>query len=299
MQHSEPPAETPPGRTSLNRTELRLFLVIGLLAALPACVSKQGPREDPGTGAKSSTLRFDPARGTASVSGKIAFDGPAPARTPLKLSADPACVAMHGEPLYSEEIVVNNARLQNVFVWVKQGLEKYSFETPAEPVTLTQQGCRYSPHVGGLMVNQKLRIVNSDPTLHNIHCMAENNSQFNLGQATEGMSATRSFATPEVMMRFKCDVHNWMTCYFGVVPHPYFSVSSGDGTYSLKGLPPGEYVIEAWHEKLGTRTEKVLLKDNEAKEANFTFAAEKNNSSAKETQDSHHLRNGDCPEFSS
>ena len=75
------------------------------------------------------------------------------------------------------------------------------------------------------------------------------------------------------MVPFKCDVHGWMNAYVGVVEHPYFAVTDKDGKFSLKGLPPGTYTIEAWHEKLGTQTAKVTLGAKETKDANFSFKA--------------------------
>lgn len=123
------------------------------------------------------------------------------------------------------------------------------------------------------MINQKLKISNSDPTLHNIHCWAEKNPQFNIGQPVKGMVTEKSFASAEVMIPFRCDVHKWMSAYVGVVAHPYFQVTGKDGAYSLAKLPPGEYVIEAWHEKYGTKTQKVSVSDNETKEVSFSFTA--------------------------
>jgi hypothetical protein len=180
---------------------------------------------------------------------------------------------LHKEPVFAEEVLVENGSLQNVFVYVKEGLEKYSFTPPAEPATIDQKGCHYTPHVGGMMVNQKLLIINSDPTLHNIHCWAEKNPQFNVGQPVKDMKTEKTFTTPEVLIHFRCDVHKWMSSYLGVLPHPYYGVTGKDGAYSLKNLPPGEYVIEAWHEKYGTQTQKVTVADKESKEISFSFKA--------------------------
>ncbi len=250
--------------------KFRLLLVSGALVLAVACSTRQAGNETPTTG---TGIAVDPATATASITGTVTVEGAAPPQSSIQLSADPTCAALHKAPLLTEDVVVRNGRLQNVFVWIKSGLEKYSFPPPAEPATLTQDGCRFAPHVGGIMVNQKLRIVNSDPTLHNIHCLAEKNPQFNIGQPLQGMTAERTFTTPEVMVGFKCDVHKWMRSYIGVVPHPYFSVTQGDGTYTLKNLPPGDYVIEAWHEKFGTRSQNISVGDREAREVNFSFAA--------------------------
>ncbi len=223
-------------------------------------------------GGGAAAAPFDPATGTAALSGKITFEGEAPKNAQLKMDADPVCKRLHKEPVYAQEVLVENGNLQNVFVYVKEGLEKYTFTPPAEPATIDQHGCQYTPHVGGMMVSQKLQIINSDPTLHNIHCWAEKNPQFNIGQPVP-MKTEKTFANPEVLIHFKCDVHKWMSSYLGVLPHPYYSVTGKDGAFSLKNLPPGEYVIEAWHEKYGTQTQKITVADKDTKELSFTFKA--------------------------
>ena len=103
-----------------------------------------------------------------------------------------------------------------------------------------------------MRVGQPLEIVNSDPTLHNIHALPKDNKEFNTGQPIQGMKMTHTFTAKEVMVPFKCDVHGWMNAYVGVLDHPYFAMTDKDGKFELKGLPPGTYTIEAWHEKLGT-----------------------------------------------
>ncbi len=258
-----------------------LVLAAGIVLALFASCGRkeeQAPAGEAGAPPSgrapvgSGTL-FNPATGTATVSGQVALEGTAPVMPEIKMSADPVCVSLHKEPVRSEEMVVTDGKLQNVFVYVKEGLEKYSFMPPPTPAELNQDGCRYSPHVGGIMVGQQLKIVNSDPTLHNVHCWAEKNSQFNLGQPLQGMVTTREFSHPEVMVHFKCDVHKWMSAYFGVLPHPYYAVTGKDGAFTIKNLPPGEYTIEAWQEKLGTETRKVTVGDNETMQVNFSFKA--------------------------
>jgi hypothetical protein len=262
---------------SLAVKNLKLWVIVvsSLLILSAACARKEEPsaKTEPATTSPLAANLFDPAKGSATVSGKVLFEGTAPPAAQIRLSADPVCVSLHKDPLYSEELQVNNGNLLNVFVYVKEGLEKYSFAPPREPATLAQQGCRFEPHVGGVMVNQDLRIVNNDPTLHNVRCVAENNPQFNIGQPIQGGETVKRLAHPEVMIRFRCDVHKWMSSYLGVLPHPYYSVTGKDGSFTLKNLPPGEYVIEAWHEKLGTQSQKVVVGDKETKEISFSFKA--------------------------
>jgi hypothetical protein len=212
---------------------------------------------------------------TASISGKVTFDGTPPKMKKITVDADPKCAEMHAdEPLRLEEVIVNpNSTLKNVFVYVKSGLGDKTYDVPTTPVELDQTGCHYVPHVFGMMAHQHLKIVNKDDTLHNIHAMPTKNAEFNVGQPNQGMETMKTFANPEVMVHFKCDIHPWMSAYVGVVDNPFYFVTGDDGTYSLKGLPAGTYVIEAWQEKYGTQDTTVTVAAGEAKTADFTYKA--------------------------
>jgi hypothetical protein len=214
--------------------------------------------------------RVDPAK-TGSVTGRVAYEGAAPESQTVKLDSDPACARQHPAGLTMDTVLVNNGGLENVFVYVKDGLGNYYFETPTEAVTLDQKGCSYTPHVLGLRLGQPIVIVNSDQTLHNVHAVAKANREFNFPQAIQGMKSMRTFNAPEVMVHFKCDVHNWMSAYIGVLNHPYFAVTTNGGTFELKNLPAGTYTIEAWHEKLGSQTQSVTIAEKDSKPVNFTF----------------------------
>ena len=187
------------------------------------------------------------------------------------MNSDPACVELATDTQTEYFVVGGEGGLGNVFVYVKEGLGGRSFPTPSEPIVLDQQGCRYRPHVFGIQVGQPLEIVNSDMTLHNIHATPANNDEFNTGQPIQGMRFERMFDSPEVMVPFKCDVHGWMNAYAGVLDHPYFSVTGEDGGFDISNLPPGDYVIEAWHERLGTQTQNVTVGEGASAELNFTF----------------------------
>ena len=214
----------------------------------------------------------DPAT-AATVTGKVKFEGTPPTPQPIKLSSDPYCQKANPGLTTETEIVGKDGAIENVFVYVKDGLGNRTFPTPSQPVVLDQKGCHYTPHVFGIQVGQPLQIVNSDDTLHNIHGLPKANKEFNQGQPIQGMKMTHTFSTKEVMIPFKCDVHGWMNAWVGVLDHPYYAVTSKDGSFSLKGLPPGTYTIEAWHEKLGTQTQTVTIGAKESKDVDFTFKA--------------------------
>jgi hypothetical protein len=252
-------------RLSKLRFGVAPLLVAGLLAG--GCGGDPAPvAQTPPADAK----RVDAAT-AGTVSGRVTFEGPAPQNPSAKLDSDPACAREHPNGLKLDTILVTNGGLENVFVYVKDGLGNYYFDTPTTPVVLDQKGCNYTPHVFGVRAGQPIEIVNSDATLHNVNAAAKVNQGFNLGQHIQGMRNTRVFTAPEVMVRIKCDVHSWMTAYAGVLTHPYFAVTANGGAFELKGLPPGTYTIEAWHEKLGTETQGVTLGEKEAKNISFAF----------------------------
>ena len=188
----------------------------------------------------------------------------------LDLSADPACPP---DPQPPDVVVVNNGKLANVFIYVKQGLEKFSFGPPTEPAVLDQKKCRYVPHVLGLMVGQKLRVLNDDSAEHNVHPMARNNPQWNESQMPHGDPIVKSFQHPELMMPVECNQHPWMEMYLNVMEHPYFAVSAEDGSFQIKNLPPGEYTVGAIHEKFGEQTVKVTVAPKQTAAANFAFTS--------------------------
>jgi hypothetical protein len=245
------------------------------LAATIACGGgSQSTSQEPAApaGGAAGGQKVDTAT-AGDVKGVVTLEGTAPKNEPIKMNADPVCVKANSTPQFQETYSVNDGKLANVFVYVKDGLGSYVFDPPTDTAKIDQMNCRYHPHVFGMRVGQKLEILNSDPTLHNIHALPKTNSEFNTGQPIKGMKTEHAFTTKEVMVPFKCDVHGWMNAYVGVLDHPYFATTAADGTFDLKSLPPGTYTIEAWHEKLGPMTQSVTVGPKESKEVNFAFKA--------------------------
>ena len=250
----------------------RPVLAVFLLAAA-ACSGAEDKAAAPGG---ANALRVDAAT-AGTIVGRVAFEGEVPENPAIKLAGDPLCARAHPDGMTFENFVVKDGGLDNVFVYVKDGLGNYHFDVPAEPVTLDQQGCRYVPHVLGARVGQAIEITNSDETTHNVHSLPDVNREFNFAQYVKDQKNTETFTAPEVMIRIKCDLHGWMSAYVGVVEHPYFAVTTQGGKFELKGLPPGEYTIETWHEKAGTQTQKVTVGPQETKEIGFTYQADSAN----------------------
>src|SRR5216110_1349407 len=215
-----------------------------------------------------------PAQGGGTISGKMKLTGAKPAMPKIDMTEEPKCKAKYQGVPTEETVVVNaNGTLADVFVYVKSGLPaSYKGPAPAGPVTLDQDGCRYHPHVLGILVGQALSIKNSDGILHNIKAKGTKNRPFNISQPSV-MSSDRTFTAPEVMVPLECNVHGWMHAWLAVLPHPFFSVTGSDGAFTIKGLPPGTYTVEAWQEKYGTQTATVTVAGSETKTADFSFAA--------------------------
>jgi plastocyanin len=207
----------------------------------------------------------------ASVKGAVKFEGAAPKGTRIDMSQDPLCAKQHPTPATTEEVVVGaDGGLANVVVYISDGLTSHDFQPPAQAAVLEQKGCQYKPHVLAMQANQKLDVVNSDETTHNIHPNPSNNREWNMTQP-HGVPLEQTFAREEIAIPVKCNVHPWMRGYIAVFKHPYFAVSDKNGSFDLKDLPPGTYTITAWQEKLGSQSQKITVGAGEAKALEFTF----------------------------
>jgi hypothetical protein len=142
-------------------------------------------------------------------------------------------------------------------------------------VQLDQNGCHYAPHVLGVMVNQKLKITNSDATQHNIHPTPKLNAEWNQTQPNGAPPIEKAFNRAEILIPVKCNQHPWMKAYIGVMKTPLYAVSSDTGAYEIKGVPPGKYTVVAWREGQ-TPEEKpmeVTVTANGTAKADFSFGA--------------------------
>jgi len=246
--------------------------VMGLVL-LTACSSKKSEESTaaPSTAAAPAPAAtpIDPAT-VATISGTVSFTGTAPKGAKIDMSQDPACKGTN----MAETVTADGGKLSNVFVYVKDGLGTRTFDTPKDPVMIDQSGCKYHPHVLGLMTGQTLKIVNSDPTTHNIHPTPAANREWNESQPPQAPALEKNFAREEIMLPVKCNQHPWMKMYVNVVKSPFYAVTGPDGKFEIKGLPPGTYTIAFVQEKLGTQEQKVTLAAKDSKTVDASFKAE-------------------------
>lgn len=212
-----------------------------------------------------------------SVTGKVVYEGAVPTMKKLDMAADPTCAQKHSgdaEPPRSEMLVLGDGNaMANIFVAIKNP-PAGPYTTPSEPTVIDQKGCMYHPHVVGVMVGQPLQFRNDDGILHNVHGLPKVNREFNIGMPGSLKHKDQVLNKPEPLFKVKCDVHPWMNAYVSVMEHPYFDVTGTDGMFEIDNLPAGDYEVEIWHERLGTKTAKVTVGDGAAT-VNFTMSVPK------------------------
>ena len=258
---------------------LVLSIALSLLALASACGGAKAPDTNaPATDASAASAPYSGPTGT--ISGVVSFNGTPPAPKKIDTTADPIC-GQKNPNLQTDDTVVKDGKLANVFVYVKEGsveggkkVGDYSWATPTTEVQLDQNGCHYVPHVLGVQVNQKLKITNSDATTHNIHPTPKLNQEWNQSQSAGQGPIEKSFSRAEVLIPVKCNQHPWMKSYIGVMKHPLFAVSSPDGAFEITGVPAGTYTVVAWREGGAAGTEKtmqVTVPANGTAKADFAF----------------------------
>jgi hypothetical protein len=210
------------------------------------------------------------AAATGTLKGRIRVTGKVPGNAVIRMGMDPMCARQYVGKRPVDEVVVtsDDGGLMNAFVKLEGSFPKTP--VPAQPVLVDQSGCFYRPRVVGARVEQVLRIKNSDNLLHNVHSSSSQRNGFNFGQPQAGISSDFRLKAEE-MLKLGCDVHRWMTAWVGVVDHPYFAVSSADGSFVISNVPAGKRKISVWHERFGTLTKAVDVKEGGATPVDFVY----------------------------
>lgn len=223
----------------------------------PAEVSVSAPRPAPPPAAPELP---PPPQSGAVISGRACFVGKPPAVEPQPRGSDPFCA---GVTLPDDSLVIDSGGgLRSVFVRVLEAAGG-PYQPPRSPVLVTQSQCRYLPRITGVVRGQPVLVSNSDGTLHNVHALVSGSTVLNQIQMNAEAPridlrpvATAATSNP---LQLRCDIHPWMSAYLWIVEHPFFAVTADDGSFAIKNLPAGEYTLEAWHERLGTRRSKLTV----------------------------------------
>ncbi|HWF87509.1 MAG TPA: carboxypeptidase regulatory-like domain-containing protein [Pyrinomonadaceae bacterium] len=260
---------------------LVLSIALSLLVLASAC-GGGGTNKEATPGDSTATAAAPYSGPTGTISGVISFNGTPPAPKKIDTTADPVC-GQKNPNLMTDDTIVKDGKLANTFVYIKEGsvengkkIGEYAWATPTSEVQLDQNGCHYAPHVLGVMVNQKIKVTNSDATQHNIHPTPKLNQEWNQTQANGAPPIEKAFTRAEVLIPVKCNQHPWMKAYIGVMKTPFFDVSKDTGAYTISGVPPGTYTVVAWREGGATGEEKtmqVTVPANGSAKADFAFGA--------------------------
>jgi plastocyanin len=261
---------------------LALMLAVAMLSFMLACGGSDDDddvADEDGTATEAAGTPYKVSGNEGSITGAVNFTGEAPAPKTISMDADAACASNNPNP-QTEDVVVKDGKLANVFVYIKDGkttdgknITSFAFEVPTTEVLLDQKGCRYLPHVLGIMAGQKLKVTNSDPTAHNVHPSPKSNKEWNQSQPAGAQPIIQSFSRSEVVVPVKCNQHPWMKANIGVLKHPLYSVSGENGAFEIKGVPPGTYTVATWHEKYGEKTQSITVGAKEIKTQDFSFDA--------------------------
>ena len=250
------------------------YLAILAVFVLAGCATKTPPPAEAGPKVDYFMVDF---RKAGAISGQVTLRGRPPAREAIRIDEDPACVQLNPKGMRTETVVTGaGGALANAFVYVKRGLEGKQFAPPPATATVVidQHYCRFAPRMLGIRAGQTLRVTNSDPLTHNIHPMPKMNRDWNQSQPEGAPALERRFVRPELMVRVKCNVHSWMRAYVNVMEHPYFAITGPDGAFELRHVPPGDYTLEALHEKLAPQEINVHVDAAGRSTAAFNLSGE-------------------------
>jgi hypothetical protein len=218
---------------------------------------------------------YNAAGNEATVTGTINVTGTIPMLRRLDMSADPVCLQLNVKPRLDDLLVKDN-KVQNAFVYLKsEFLNAHRFAAPDSDVVLVQRNCYFSPRVIGLRVGQNLQIINSDPTVHNVHPTPKFNPEWNQTHPPDALPMVKTFSRAELLIPFKDNQHPWEKAYVAVMAHPFFAVSDESGRFEIRGLPPGTYTLVVWHERLGEQELEITVTPGEMRNVDFTFDADK------------------------
>jgi plastocyanin len=249
-----------------------LFVMVAVAVTASACTKREetpaAPAATPAPSAPAAAT--SPAFGTGVIKGLAKLQGTPPEAKLIKRDTDPYCAR---QQMKEEEVIVGaGGVMKNVLVRITRGLTG-SYEPPATGATLDQNQCMYRPRVQAIMAGQPLLIKNGDQTLHNVHSYKGASTIFNMAQIPGLGPMERKFTEAGDIIKFKCDVHPWMTGYVGIVNHPFFAVTGDDGAFSIGKVPPGTYTVEAWHERYGAKSSEITVAGDKPTEVAFTFDA--------------------------
>jgi len=135
--------------------------------------------------------------------------------------------------------------------------------------SIAQRDEQFVPHVVAVTAGSSVAFPNEDPFFHNVFSLSRGAS-FNLGRYPSGATRSRTVAKPGIIKVF-CEIHSHMSAVIRVFDHPWFTVPSEEGTFTIDSVPAGEHILAAWHERIGERRDRVTIRAGATTEITFTL----------------------------
>lgn len=148
-------------------------------------------------------------------------------------------------------------------------IESQTFPAPKEHALMDQKGLKFHPRVLPILAGTTVDFLNSDDVLHNVFCPDACAEKVNLGTWPKGEKRSYTFKNAGCQAVLLCNVHPEMEAFVVVCATPYFAVSSPDGSYQIKDVPPGKYTLKIWHEKLKGQPVQIEVSDKGETKADF------------------------------
>jgi len=198
---------------------------------------------------------------TGSIEGRVVFEGKKPAPKPdISITNEEQTKGCHdhGEMFLKDNTLMigDKGGIANVVMTIKaKGFDR---KVPTDAIVIDQKGCRFDPHVVVVPQDAKVKFENSDGTTHNVHTFPKKNKPEN--KNVSGGSSMEQVLDQSETILIKCDIHPWMKGYVVVTDATHYAVSDAEGNFKIAGLPPGDYVVNYWHEELGKgKSDKVTV----------------------------------------
>jgi hypothetical protein len=195
-----------------------------------------------------------------SIIGEVKFISEPPKMAVVKVSKDQDYC---GETLPNETYLIgSDGALKNVVVFIETEPSKATGDPQKENI-LNNTGCRYSPRILAMQKGEKLKVKNNDPKLHIPHSYLEDRTVFNLSLPFKGTTIDATSRIRQAgVLKVVCDTHAWMLAYIHVFDHAYFTVSDEHGQFTIPNLPAGTYILKAWHEDGGIRSQEITVPES-------------------------------------
>jgi plastocyanin len=145
--------------------------------------------------------------------------------------------------------------MRSVLVYLKD--LTFAGALPVTRAEIRQEHESFSPRVVAVTRGSTVEFPNFDPYFHNVFSLSGAGT-FDLGRYPDGQARSRQF-TKTGVVKVYCHIHSQMSATILVLDHPYFTTPTADGQFTLPNVPPGDYTLVGWHERVGEQATHVVV----------------------------------------